>query len=100
MRLFGLKGLEKYKIQLEYFLIGNETEIIQNYEQEAQSCIIKIISEYLNLPLIIENVNRETINTNEFIPEYDSVTNFSRLSKINLFFRPGHYDICYQKEYA
>ncbi|EAR85105.2 peptidase C65 otubain protein (macronuclear) [Tetrahymena thermophila SB210] len=101
MRKVALLGYEKFQQQMQHFYLGNEIQTIKDYSIEGQNCIMKLISEYLQIPIQIENVQAKFVNTIQFIPEFTvKDENFVEFPTLHLFFRPGHYDICYPIDYA
>ncbi|KAL4440770.1 hypothetical protein ABPG74_013751 [Tetrahymena malaccensis] len=101
MRKIALLGYEKFQLQMQHFYLGNEMQTIKDYSMEGQNCIMKLISEYLQIPIQIENVQTKFVNTIQFIPEFlIKDENFVEFPTLHLFFRPGHYDICYPIDYA
>ncbi|KAL4490240.1 hypothetical protein ABPG72_004279 [Tetrahymena utriculariae] len=101
MRKVALLGHEKFLQQMQHFYLGNEMLTIKDYSIEGQNCIMKLISEYLQIPIQIENVQSKFVNTVQFIPEFlIKDETFFEFPTLYLFFRPGHYDICYPIDYV
>lgn len=63
------------------------------YGNEAQGLIINLLAETLNCAFNIHILSRENYILESYKPT--SQNNQKALLEVNLFFRPGHYDLCY-----
>lgn len=96
---FMRKHRNNEKYQDFFYDFEKILEIIEIYGVEAEDVIIPMSANAVNCNI---NVNVLDASAGNFVENYTPIAggiNGKTLPTLNLFFRPGHYDVLYGKEY-
>lgn len=101
LRSYILKKMEENWEFYKNFIFDNEAGIIlKTYGLEAENIIIPVASDAMQSTVVVNilhtdyKINKTTLLTQEYKPQ-----NEKNEFLLNMFFRPGHYEMLYDREF-